>query len=63
MVSLRRDQGKKFVSPGCASDAKGEAWLETWMRLVREKGEGPDYLGLHYYGASAQAAVEYLDKM
>lgn len=63
MVPLRKEKGKKFVSPGCASDAGGEAWLQEFMDIVCEKGEAPDYLGVHYYGANAQAAIEYLEKM
>ncbi|KAL3420597.1 hypothetical protein PVAG01_07042 [Phlyctema vagabunda] len=60
MVPIQ-EQGKKISSPGCASDAGGEAWLDEF--LDRVKGHLPDYLNLHYYGADADAAIEYLEKM
>jgi len=65
MVPLRKgkEKGKKLVGPGCASDAGGETWLDEFMRRVREKGEPPDYLGLHYYGPDGAAAIQYIEKM
>ena len=63
MVPLRKEKGKKFVSPCCASDAKGEEWLDEFMKKVEEVGEPPDYLGVHYYGPEGTAAIEYIEKM
>ncbi|MCJ1310523.1 hypothetical protein MMC25_004187 [Agyrium rufum] len=66
---LRIEKGKKLVSPSCASDPGGEAWLAEFMRLVGEKGEAnanalPDYLGLHYYGGDdGSGAIAYIEKM
>lgn len=63
MFPLRRTIGKKLVGPGCASDPAGEAWLDEFMRRVQEEGEPPDFLGLHYYGPSGDAAIQYMEKM
>lgn len=63
MVPLRKETGKKFVSPGCASDPGGEAWLDDFMKRICEMREPPDYLGLHYYGSDANAAIRYMEKM
>lgn len=58
---LRKKKGKKLVGPSCASDPGGEKWLAEFMSLVKD--DLPDYLGVHYYGTSSQAAIEYLQKM
>lgn len=63
MVPLRKDKGKRFVSPGCASDPAGEAWLDEFMAKVENLNEPPDYLGLHYYGPDGSAAIAYIEKM
>ena len=63
MVPLRKEKGKKIIGPGCASDAEGEAWLADFMVRVKEMGEVPDYLSVHYYGPDGQAAIEYIEKM
>lgn len=63
MVPLRKEKGKKLVGPSCASDPGGETWLDEFMRRVQEKGEPPDYLGLHYYGPDGAAAIQYIEKM
>ncbi|PMD37371.1 glycoside hydrolase family 128 protein [Hyaloscypha variabilis F] len=63
MVPLRKERGKKIVGPGCASDSGGEAWLDDFMKKIQDQGEPPDYLGLHYYGPDAGAAIRYIEKM
>lgn len=61
MVALRAEKGVKLVSPACASDAGGEAWLAEFMKQVDKCL--PDYLGLHYYGDEASRAIEYIESM
>lgn len=63
IVPLRKEKGKKLISPGCASDAGGEAWLTEFMKGLEDVGEPPDYLGLHYYGPDGAAAIKYIQKM
>ena len=64
MVPLRKGAGgKKLVSPACASDPPGEAWLAEFMRKIEAAGEAPDYLGLHYYGTESKGAIEYVERM
>lgn len=63
MVPLRKEKGKKLVSPGCASDAGGEAWLEEFIHKTEAIDEPVDYLGVHYYGPDGKAAIEYIEKM
>ena len=63
MVPLRKEKGKRFVSPGCASDPGGEAWLDEFMKKVEVWKEPPDYIGLHYYGPDGSAAIAYIEKM
>lgn len=63
MVPLRKATGKKIVGPGCASDPPGEEWLDDFMKRVESMGEPPDYLGVHYYGPSGAAAIQYIEKM
>jgi hypothetical protein len=60
VIPLRR-HGNKLVSPSCASDPPGQAWLADFMH--RTAKDPPDFLGLHYYGTDAKAAIEYLGKM
>lgn len=61
MVALGVDNGVKIVSPACASDAVGDAWLAEFMNPVEECL--PDYVGLHYYGEEADRAIEYIESM
>ncbi|OCL06525.1 glycoside hydrolase family 128 protein [Glonium stellatum] len=61
MIPLRQQKGKKLVSPSCASDANGQAWLAEFMTLIRPTP--PDYLGLHYYGTDSSAAIKYIEDM
>lgn len=61
MVPLRQQKGKKLVSPSCASDDGGNAWIADF--LGRVSSEPPDYLGLHYYGANGNAAIQFLEDM
>jgi hypothetical protein len=63
MVPLRKDKGKKIIGPGCASDPGGEQWLDDFMKRTEDMGEPPDYLGVHYYGPDANAAIQYIEKM
>ena len=61
MVPLRKDKGKKLVSPSCSNDEKGQAWIAEFMHRVND--QPPDYLGLHYYGTDGNAAIEFLRQM
>jgi hypothetical protein len=61
MVPLRTAQGKKLVGPSCASDPGGEAWLDNFLERV--SASPPDFLGLHYYGEDADAAIRYIEAM
>ena len=61
MVPLRQQKGKKLVSPSCANDDGGQAWIANF--LGRVSGEPPDYLGLHYYGTDGNAAIQFLEDM
>ncbi|KUJ13867.1 uncharacterized protein LY89DRAFT_149027 [Mollisia scopiformis] len=63
IVPLMKEKGIKVVGPSCASDAPGLAWLESFMSLLKAKGEEPDFLGLHYYGPEPEAAIRYLEEM
>ena len=61
LIPLRKEKGTKLVSPSCASDPSGEAWLADFMARVAENR--PDYLGVHYYGTDAGAAIKYIESM
>jgi len=61
MLPLRHNKEKKLVSPSCASDAAGQAWIEKFMSLVG--ANRPDYLGLHYYGTDGNAAITFIESM
>ena len=61
MLQLRREKGKKLVSPSCANDQKGQDWINKWMQLV--SSNPPDYLGLHYYGTNGNAMINFLQDM
>lgn len=61
MVPLRRNKGKKLVSPSCSNDQNGQNWINKWMALV--SANPPDYLGLHYYGTDGNAMIAYLQAM
>jgi hypothetical protein len=63
MVPLRKEKGKKFVIPGCASDAGGEAWLNEFMKKAEAMGEPLYFLGVHYYGPDGTVAMKYIEKM
>ncbi|KAH8173166.1 glycosyl hydrolase catalytic core domain-containing protein [Sarocladium implicatum] len=62
---LVEGQGKKMISPACASDQQGKDWLARFFEACSADGEGrkPDYLGLHYYGPEAEGAKAYLREM
>lgn len=60
VVSLRQ-YGNELVSPSCASDLSGEAWISDFLNLVAK--DPPDFLGLHYYGADKDSAIQYFEKM
>ena len=62
-MPLRKEKWKKIIGPGCASDLGGEAWLDDFMKRVKDMGEPPDYLGVHYYGLDGPAAIQYIEKM
>ncbi|KAL8800787.1 MAG: hypothetical protein Q9223_007193 [Gallowayella weberi] len=61
MLPLRRNKGKKLVSPSCASDPNGAKWIDDFMHRVADNP--PDILGVHYYGTDAKAAREYIESM
>ena len=61
MLPLRRNHGKKLVSPSCSNDQRGQNWINRWMQLVA--GNPPDYLGLHYYGTDGNAMIRYIQQM
>ena len=61
MLPLREKKGKKLVSPSCASDQKGQAWIADFMNRVA--AHPPDFLGLHYYGTDGNAAIQYIESM
>ena len=61
MVPLRKNKGKKLVSPSCSNDAAGQAWIEDFMHRVASNP--PDYLGLHYYGTNGNDAIAYIESM
>ena len=61
MVPLRNKKKTKLVSPSCMSNPNGAAWLADFLRRV--EAHKPDFLGLHYYGTSADAAIKYLEDM
>ena len=60
IVPLRK-KGNRLVSPSCASDPKGQAWIAEFMRLVER--DPPDFLGVHYYGTDHQAAIKFLEEI
>ena len=61
MLPLRQHKGKKLVSPSCASDTQGQAWIQDFMHRVAE--HPPDYLGLHFYGTEAKGAIDFIEDM
>lgn len=60
MIPLR-NKGKQLVSPSCASDATGQAWLADFMNRVSDNL--PNYLGLHYYGTDGNEAIAFIENM
>lgn len=56
-----RKQGNKLVSPSCASDDAGHAWIADFMSKV--VSNPPDYLGMHYYGTDGNAAIHEIQNM
>ncbi|KAL8691218.1 MAG: hypothetical protein Q9218_003514 [Villophora microphyllina] len=58
MLPLRQHKGKKLVSPSCASDPKGQAWLADFMHRVQDNP--PDFVGVHYYGTDSKAAIGFI---
>ena len=61
MVPLRKNKGKKLVSPSCSNDAAGQAWIADFMNRV--SANPPDYLGLHYYGTNGNDAIAFIEDM
>jgi len=61
MVPLRKEHGKKLVSPSCASDPKGKEWIADFLKRVAT--HPPDYLGLHYYGPNGDDAAKFIEEM
>ena len=59
MIGLRKEGGKKLVSPSCANDEGGQKWINEFLDLVED--EMPDFLGLHYYGTDVRHAIEFLE--
>ena len=61
MLPLRRNKGKKLVSPSCASDPNGQKWIADFMRRVED--HPPDFLGVHYYGTNSKAAIDFIEDL
>ncbi|MCJ1395394.1 hypothetical protein MMC18_008278 [Xylographa bjoerkii] len=61
MLPLREHRGKKLVSPSCANDPTGQAWIADFMKRV--ESHPLDFLGLHYYGVDGDEAIKYLEMM
>jgi len=59
MLPLRRNKGKKLVSPACIGNAVGIAWLDNFMKALGPN-EKPDYTGVHYYGTDAKEAQRHI---
>ncbi|KAF2653437.1 glycoside hydrolase family 128 protein [Lophiostoma macrostomum CBS 122681] len=59
--TLRDQHHKKLVSPSYASDPAGQKWISEFISLVKDSL--PDFLGLHWYGDSADEAQGYIDTM
>lgn len=60
VVHLRKN-GNKLVSPSCASDSQGQAWIEDFLHRVAS--DPPDFIGLHYYGTDKNGAIKYFEEM
>ncbi|KAK6341556.1 hypothetical protein TWF696_008628 [Orbilia brochopaga] len=58
---LRKLHHKKLVSPSCAGDDAGIAWLKDFMNKVKD--DPPDFVGVHYYGDHAADAKKFLQKI
>lgn len=58
VVPLRKN-GNKLVTPSCASDPQGQAWIERFMSLIGN--HPPDFVGVHYYGTDKNAAIKYFE--
>jgi len=61
VIHLRRDHGKKIVSPSCASDPPGTEWLKQFMFLISDNP--PDYVGVHYYGTVVDECKKYIQSI
>lgn len=61
IVPLRKEKHNRLVSPSCASDNNGQAWIADFMKRVAS--DPPDFLGLHYYGTSSKDAIKYFEDM
>ncbi|KAL8920504.1 MAG: hypothetical protein Q9208_006254 [Pyrenodesmia sp. 3 TL-2023] len=61
MLPLRRNKGKKLVSPSCASDPAGQKWIKDFMRRVADSP--PDFLGVHYYGTDSKHAIDFIQDL
>ncbi|PVI02275.1 glycoside hydrolase family 128 protein [Periconia macrospinosa] len=59
--NLRNQRQKQLVSPSCASDPNGQNWIAEWMNLVQDCA--PEFLGIHWYGTSADEAKRYIEDM
>ncbi|KAI4266950.1 MAG: hypothetical protein LQ337_008601 [Flavoplaca oasis] len=59
MLPLRKNKGKKLVSPSCASDPAGQKWIADFMHRIVE--HPPDFLGVHYYGTDSKHAIEFIE--
>ena len=61
MLPLRKNKGKKLVSPSCASDPAGQKWIADFMHRIAE--HPPDFLGVHYYGTDSKHAVDFIEDL
>ncbi|KAI1261079.1 glycoside hydrolase family 128 protein [Xylariaceae sp. FL1019] len=60
MIPLRQQHGAKLVSPACASDAAGTAWMNDFMGRL-SAAEKPDLVGLHYYSNQGSNAADSIN--
>ncbi|KAF4553568.1 Glycosyl hydrolase catalytic core domain-containing protein 5 [Elsinoe fawcettii] len=53
-----RNKRNRIVTPSCASDPAGTAWIRRFMDLTRDAQ--PDFIGVHWYGERADDMRAYL---
>lgn len=61
VIPLRQKKHCRLCSPSCANDPKGQNWLKDWMNIVRGRNQMPDFIGVHWYGESADDCKKFLE--